>query len=359
MPTRFAAVTLLFDELSWERYGGTVRNSQWQHYLPEVYLKGFATESGTVWRYDRTNTVLKLLPPRVIGAERDLYSIVDGEELSQEIETQWFNRLDGCFGPIFRKMQDRKELSSVEVRQLANFVAYLRVRTPASIRGTELSFRQFDAQLGTDRETIKYHSEPPDHGSDTYTMTSEQSDHVPACRGGAAARNEVLRMLVSSGIHLASALLDLNWTVLTASRSRSFVLGDDPFVIVPPKSHQTDLEGVGPLTPGAAVFVPLSKALCLRVTNTGCPARHRQVDGAAVRAINACQTLNSEHYLFGASDALLNSLTQGLVSKPGLNLAEEILRQAVSTSDPESRSLIHTFTKSKIPPGWADRVPLN
>jgi hypothetical protein len=336
----------------------TMRNSQWQHYLPEVYLRGFATGTGEVWRYDRLDKALKLLPPRVIGAERDLYSIVNGEEVSQEIESRWFNPLDGWFGPIFRKLQNQIEVSPVERTRLADFVAYLRVRTPAFIRESELRFRQFDAQVGVPRDSIKYHSGPPDHGCDSYVMTEEKSGKVSPRPSEAAARNGILEVLVKTGLHLAHALAALDWTLLLTPRGRSFVIGDSPFVIVPPKSHQIDLEGVGPLVPGAATFVPLSVAVCLRMTGARGLTIRRQVDGTAVRAINACQVLNSERFLFGRSDALLNRLTAEHVDSSGLNPAEVVVRQAASASDP-SRSLIHSFTKSKIPPNWADKVPLD
>jgi hypothetical protein len=139
----------------------TVSKSQWQHYLPRTYLKGFAASTGEVWRYDRATGALKLLGIPIIGAEKDLYTIVAGEELSQEIETKWFSPLDGKFGPIRKRIENREEPSADEIVHLANFVAYLRIRTPAMIRETETSFRQTDDLLGPDRHSIKYHTESP------------------------------------------------------------------------------------------------------------------------------------------------------------------------------------------------------
>lgn len=321
-------------------------------------MKGFANASGKVWRYDRVSAVLKLLPPKVIGAERDLYTLVSGEEVSQAIETNWFSPLDGCYGPIFRKIQTQKGLSPIEMTHLSNFLAYLAVRGPAHIRETELRMQQFHSQLGTNRDTIQYHSEEQDHGDDTFAASEEQSQRVSRDRGDSTARNEVLQALVSSGLHLATALLTLQWTVLLAPQGRSFVIGDNPFLVVPPKSHQRDVEGIGPLGPGAATFAPLSTTLCLRMMATERTAEWSRVDGTSVRALNACQLLNSEQYLFGSSDALLNRLTAELVDEPGPNLAEVVIRQAPSISD-SSRSLIHMFTKSKIPSEWANRVPLD
>jgi hypothetical protein len=41
--------------------GIVVSKSQWHHYLPQVYLKGFTTPTGEVWRYDRVDGALKPL----------------------------------------------------------------------------------------------------------------------------------------------------------------------------------------------------------------------------------------------------------------------------------------------------------
>ncbi len=123
---------------------------QWQHYLPEVYLKGFATPTGEVWRYDRATGNLKPLGTPIIGAERDLYTMVTGAEVSQEIENRWFNPLDGTFGPIRRKIEKGHAPSSEDLLQVANFVAYLQVRTPSMIRETETRFQQMNTLLGPD-----------------------------------------------------------------------------------------------------------------------------------------------------------------------------------------------------------------
>ena len=81
----------------------------------------------------------------------------------------------------------------------------------------------------------------------------------------------------------------------------------------------------------------------------------RNIDGTAVRAVNICQVMNSERYLFGPNEALVGKLTQAVNSR-GLNRGVVITREAASISDPDS-SLLHSFTKSKIPPEWAERLP--
>ena len=72
--------------------------------------------------------------------------------------------------------------------------------------------------------------------------------------------------------------------------------------------------------------------------------------------MNLCQVMNSERYLYSSSETLLGKLTAG-IKDVGLNFAVVVTREATSVSNPGS-SLIHTFTKSKIPSDWADRLPL-
>lgn len=334
-------------------------NSQLQHYLPEVFLKGFGIRTGEVWRYDRADGSMKLLPPRVAGAERDLYSIITGTELCQEIETRWFNLLDGRFGPVIKKVEEKRELTFSEVRDLANFAAYLRVRTPACIRQTEASIKQLKAQIGGDCDSVTCSPGPPARGDDLFTMRNERCDTVSPSRASADLRNEVLEILVQTGMRIAQAVLHLQWTFLFASRGRSFVVGDSPFVVVPPRSHDIQLEGVGPMTPGAATFIPLSARICLRLTDGGAvsevPAYHA-IDGAAVRAMNVCQMLNAERYAFGANSTLLDRIAV-CVEEAGLNLGETVIRQAASVSD-SSRFLLHSFYRSKVGSEWAERIPM-
>jgi hypothetical protein len=249
---------------------------------------------------------------------------------------------------------------SVEFIDLAIFAAYLLVRTPACIRETELRFRQFDAQVGVFDDSVKYYTQdpPPPHEQrgDSFVVASEQSDEVSRTRGEPDRRNAVLKALVSSGMQVARALLDCEWSMLHAPAGRSFIVSDSPFAIVPPKSHDTDLEGVGPITAGANTFVPLSSALCARIVDSGDPLTSRRIiDGAGVRSINSCQVMNSERYLFAPHEALLTKFTRG-VAGSGLNVSVVVTREAASVSNPNS-SLIHSFTKSKIPSAWADRLP--
>ena len=332
-----------------------------QHYLPQIYLKGFAAPNGEVWRYDRADGVCKPLPPQVIGAEKNLYSLKEGGVVSQEIENDRLNRVDSPFGPILRKLDNGLPLSSPEEMDLAIFIAHLAIRMPGRIRETELRNQQLNTVIGSVDETTVYHSEyDPAVASrgDSFLMTSELSGEVSKTRADSPARDEALKMLMTSATRLAEALFDLEWSLLSASMGRNFIVGDGPLAIVPPRSHPIDIEGVGPMTPGAATFVPLNSTLCLRMTNSGTAnSLRRGVDGAAVRGINTCQVINSERYLFGPSETLLRKLTEGGTSR-GLNQAVIVIREATSVSNPDS-SLLHSFTKSKIPAEFAGRVPLD
>jgi hypothetical protein len=180
-----------------------------------------------------------------------------------------FSPLDGKIGPILQKLGQRVPISENELVQLSHFVAYLHVRTPAYIRESELRMSQLKSQLGVISEDVKYHSDPPEIASETFVMKEQHSDHVSPRRSDQAARDEVLKIFIESARSLAAALLDLDWTILVASQDRVFIVGDSPFVVVPPKHHLADVEGIGPLMPGATTCVPLASSMCLRLTRHG------------------------------------------------------------------------------------------
>lgn len=338
---------------------------QWQHYLPQSLLREFGTPTGEVWRYDRVTAQMKPLPPKVIGAEKDLYTLITGDELSHEIETAWFSPLDGPFPELLRKIRSNERLDPAEHIDLANFIAYFRVRTPSAIREAETRWTQFDSLLPADRDSVTYRSGPmfpnsadPESSSIRFTLESERADDVDLCRAEPSVRNDVLRMLVSSGMDLSRKLIRLEYAFLFAARDRAFVIGDNPFVVAPPTGYDTELRGVGPLTPGAAVFVPLSRDVCVRLTSPGwCRSVIRRIGSDEVRALNACQVLNSERYVFCHDENLLRRLTYEFANTPGLNTSQVVRREAVNDKD-EFDSLLHLFTRSKINANWALRLPM-
>ena len=333
---------------------------QLQHYLPQVYQKGFVDPRGEVWRYDRLDGSVKHLPPKVIAAEINLYTVEREGVISQEIENDWFRLVDGSFAGIRSKVERQQALSANEARHLASFLAYLRVRTPAAIREVECTLRQYEQRLG-DLDALPKPRPKEESGRlepETYELITEQVDKVAQTRSTGKTRNEVMKLLISNGIHLARALLGLNWCLLSAPSGRSFIVGDNPFAIVPPAWHSEAEDGVGPTTPGATVFVPLTAKLCVRLSGEVGRTQRRRVDGSAVRAINALQVLNSERFVYGPSEPLLCKLISEFVNAPGLNHTATIIREAASTSNPDA-SLLHTFTRTKIPAQWANKVPLD
>ena len=62
---------------------------------------------------------------------------------------------------MLRKLENGESPAVDEFKDLAIFVAYLLVRTPECIRGTELRFRQLDTQVGGMTDAVKYYTEDP------------------------------------------------------------------------------------------------------------------------------------------------------------------------------------------------------
>jgi hypothetical protein len=193
-----------------------VGNSQLQHYLPQVFLKGFGTSNTHVWRYDRLDGSCKLLPVPVVAAENNLYSIQTGESVSHRIETELLGRLHGAFKPVLRKIERSVPLSHKDFSDLVTFVSFFQIRAPSQIRATELRYRQFNNMI-EDLGPVTYHpaeeteERRADSRSERFSLATERQEHVSKKRGEVEERNEVLRVLVDVGRTLASSLANIQW----------------------------------------------------------------------------------------------------------------------------------------------------
>jgi hypothetical protein len=144
-----------------------------------------------------------------------------------------------------------------------------------------------------------------------------------------------------------------------APRARQFIVSDYPFVIVPPPGYDGSLTGVGVLSQGAVKYVALSAGLCLMMGDLGTYLNYRSIDGAEVRKINCWTAGNSERFIFGSNEPLLQRVIEAKLP-PGEHKSEVIVREIPHAIDP-TRALLQVFPRPKIVPesSSAERQPAN
>jgi hypothetical protein len=132
-----------------------------------------------------------------------------------------------------------------------------------------------------------------------------------------------LQAMVDSGMRLSSIIAALATEILVAPSSRSFLLSDRPFVVVPPRGVK--MEGVGVLSKGAIKLLPLTSRLCLRLGESGLTMSRRNIAGDLVRIVNLNVARNSERFIYGGSQALVESIVERAgVQKPSAETPAEM-----------------------------------
>lgn len=323
------------------------------HYLSQAFLSGFVNDAGDIWMFDRRSGRLTPSAPKAIACKNDLYAFTGADGTTKrDTERELFGLIDRPIRPILQKLTNHQHVSDSELDQVAQFVGYLKVRTPSGIDELE------QAYTGLLNKTHPYRSKPyveaaikryesesgkaSDLGADEIVamFTSERYELAPE-------RGHLLVLMCEMGLKIAEHVRSLDWTFLVSPQGRQFIVSDHPFVIVPPAGHDPLLGGVGIRSPGAVKYVPLDATLCLRMGDTGTAVTHHLSSGAEVRKINALIASNSERFVYGSNEALLRRIVSAPELRSGEHRSEVVIREISHATDPD-RTLLQVFTQARI-----------
>jgi hypothetical protein len=294
--------------------------SRRHHYLPQMYLRGFADDDGLVWVFDRQNNTFLHQGVINTAVKKDFYTVVgpDGEK-SDAIETLMANSVEGPTKCIIEKLDKRNLNWEGEDRAiLALFVTLLRTRNLAFDRDqnefTDQFFRWWAKASHSTTEAVEnsLREYQEKTGQDTTSVSAQEmfemirddryEFHNP--------RQNNIKMMMSLSLDLARALFRLNWDILSAPKGESFVTCDNPFTVVPPPSFDDTFDGFGILTPGASTVVPLSRRTAICFRGEGDQTRGAVVYKDFLRSVNLVVAANSERFVIAREEALLRSLVR-------------------------------------------------
>ena len=323
------------------------------HYLSQAYLSGFTNDLGEVCMLDRHTGRLSRCHPKVLAFQNDLYAFKDKNcKINRTFERDFFGLVDRPLRRLVERVRTREPLTDEELIHVALFAACLRVRTPTGIRELDEVARAYAKRMNPlqSKEYVEERLRTQERESGEAISTTAD-DIVEMFASGryqiAPDRGHLLSEMCKMGAILGSILQSLDWTFLIAPRSRQFIISDCPFVVVPPRGHDSDASGVGVRSPGAVKYVPLSSDLCLKAGEPGPAVTYRQVDSAEVRQINYWVAQNSERFVFASSEELLQRIAEGARLKSGRDKSEIIVREIPQATD-ERRALFHVYSRPKI-----------
>ncbi|PIZ29588.1 MAG: hypothetical protein COY40_06570 [Alphaproteobacteria bacterium CG_4_10_14_0_8_um_filter_53_9] len=126
-----------------------VSNPKNQHFLAQIFLKGFTDDSENIYMYD--NKDKKVSQPRNIESvarERHLYTVFQAHGKNFSIEKK-FSEIESFMAPIFRNLQVNgfSDISHTDIQNLVDFIALTVTRTPLVTRIAEEVSSNEDVRL--------------------------------------------------------------------------------------------------------------------------------------------------------------------------------------------------------------------
>jgi hypothetical protein len=287
------------------------------HYIPQRYQLGFANDAGKVWLFDRKTLHYRDGAPINIGVQRDCYTTVDNAGVPNDSVEKMLASLEAAVWPVLDRLDRRVDEINAEDRvHLALFVAFMRTRTPA--------FDQMSNHTGNTmfQWLAKARSPTPEVVSEDYKKTTgktidqaEAQELFDAIHSDQyfveTPRQNNIKMMLNIALELGQAIVTMSWTIYWTTPDCTFVTSDNPFIVVPPLSTDTTVEGTGPLSHGATNLIPLSSTtlLCARQDGSG-PLKFVRANRDFVRFTNQLVASASDRFLLARDEALLKKLVK-------------------------------------------------
>ena len=294
--------------------------SRRHHYLPQMYLRGFADEDDLLWVFDRQNNTYLHQGVLNTAVKKDFYTVVnpDGQK-SDVVETMMADLVESPMKQIIERLDKRNLNWKKKDREiLALFVALLKTRNLAFDKDQN----EFAEQLHRWWAKAKHPSTEAVENSlrEYQEKTGEDTTHVSAQEMFELIRDDQYElknprqnniwMMMSVSFKITKAVLGLNWDILSAPNGTSFLTCDNPFTVIPPPFFDDSIQGYGILTPGASTVVPLSSKSAICFFGEGERVRGAVARRDFLRTANLVVAANSERFVIARDELLLRSIVK-------------------------------------------------
>ncbi|MGD6992138.1 DUF4238 domain-containing protein [Sutcliffiella horikoshii] len=282
-------------------------NPKKQHFVPQVYLNHFTDDSGFLHIYDRVKDEFRKQTPANAGYSKHFYTLEHNGEKDYSIEKGLATHVDNLYKPVMEKIKNKETLTQTDRENLAVFVAFQHLRTPAQRKNYNsmvddfykqtskliFSFKKAYGQLGelTEQESSAL-EETVENGKFDVQVPKEHS----------------LQFMLEFSEEMSQMLSNHNFIIVEASSKSAFISSDNPYCMVKEKG-EPDWSGYGIVN--TAKFFPLSPRYLLVLKDPGNKVVYMKHDKATVRQLNILTAKWSDRFLYSHNEELL----KGLVAK--------------------------------------------
>ncbi|MBL9028955.1 MAG: DUF4238 domain-containing protein [Caedimonas sp.] len=233
------------------------------HFLPILYLKGFENKKAELWCYDKQNHKTYCGTSKSLGLENKLYH-PEPPASPNKYEDFLSNKVESPAAPILEELRNKNFPADEEKRQsLALFFVSLLERTPSSIDHSQ-------KQSNDEMSLIAQQLVRKPYGAIEKRFFSEE-DYKELRKNVLNGKIKISStrdfVLYNMWLRLGCSffIARMRW-VLVESSSEDFITSDNLSTIYTPY-YNGGFYGVGFVTAGSRVFIPLSGRLLLMIAN--------------------------------------------------------------------------------------------
>ncbi len=295
--------------------------------MPEFYLKRFCRDKN-LWVYDAEREEIALRFPETIAIKKRFYSAQGAARVKEHDPEIFLSKLESKAAPVIDRVDMGGSLSATDKYFLSLFAGLLKCRVPYFERwisdlNDAVGKQLLKARYASEQELREHLQELGSDSKDDPDLPTRLFENIQEEKYGVdTPKNWRIGMMFRIAQVICEEIIQMDWTVLRAPDSTSFVTSDNPFVVIPPD----DMTPNWPYTIGVAVegskkIIPLTQRVCLLIGNYGDAIRYTECGRGTVRAINRTLADNCERFLMARDEALLKRLvndraTQDRAARP-------------------------------------------
>lgn len=286
-------------------------NPKKQHYVPQVYLNYFTDENGYLNIYDREKEEYRRQTPANAGYSKHFYTVEVNGEKDYTIEKLLATHVDNLYKPVMEKIKNKEVLTKDDKENLAIFVAFQHLRTPAQRKNYNAMFDDFYKQttkiIFGMKKSHGQLGELTEQEANMIEETLEKENYevqVP--------KEHSLEFMLKFSEEMSRMLSNHNFVILEASSKSEFITSDNPYCMVKDKESPA-WSGYG-IVNTTKVF-PLTPRYLLVLKDPGDKVVYMKLDKANVRQMNFVIAGWSDRFVYSSNELLLRSLVTKITKK--------------------------------------------
>ncbi|MBU5214582.1 DUF4238 domain-containing protein [Heyndrickxia oleronia] len=279
-----------------------------QHYVPQSYLNYFTNESGNLHAYVKKSDRYIQQTPRNTGYQKHFYTLDINGEKDYSIEKMLAEHVDSLYKPVIEKINNNEPLTTTDKQNLAIFIAFQHLRTPAQRKNYDGSVDDFYKQVYKIIFEMKkvYNL----HDGLNETEINQLQDIVQNEKYEVQVPKEnSLKFMLDFSEKMSSMLSKHNFVILKASKKSSFITTDNPYCMVK-ENWSPEWSGYGIIN--TKKFFPLTPRYLLMLKDPGDKIFSISLSKDQVRHLNLIIAYWSDNFIYSHNEYLLKSIVKKL-----------------------------------------------